>query len=455
MKKIICFLFVIVFVLSFAAGCMRVPEKPEEDYEVDLDIDKNITETITIGITNFEAEEIATEALIEGFNDIFPNVTVNVKKIGGVGFNQQIINMYNADLKNPGIMPDIIYTNSADGLQLIGKDILLNIQPYFDAAQEKGTLNLDDYYENYMKLGQKGYDGDQYIIPRSADHVVVQYNKTMFEAAGVDMSKVKNGWSWQDFLDTLDTLKAHFVQNKDTIGVDTPLEMHLTWEATWNPILVSNGAKVFNDDGSIALDSAETRKALQMIQELDTKGYIGSGGFGSGQAAILVHSQAASIGKAQIEALTYNGKKCEYDVVSFPEIGENPKVGCGVPGYGIYARSQKRDIAWQFLQYVLSKEGQDALTGGGYNSVPVRKDMADPKTNKWGEGMDDVNLEAYTYNMQNDIPTDFHVKYDVSYSYDLISALGNMVYYAISDYTIDEAIEKCVGELKYIIGRPA
>ena len=60
MKKIICFLFVIVFVLSFAAGCMRVPEKPEEDYEVDLDIDKNITETITIGTTNFEAAEIAT-----------------------------------------------------------------------------------------------------------------------------------------------------------------------------------------------------------------------------------------------------------------------------------------------------------------------------------------------------------------------------------------------------------
>lgn len=82
-----------------------------------------------------------------------------------------------------------------------------------------------------------------------------------------------------------------------------------------------------------------------------------------------------------------------------------------MPGYCIYNKTQKRDLAWQFLKYMVSEDGQNAFAKAGATNPPIRKDMADPKTNLWGQGVNgeykDLNMEAYTYKVEYNQPTDF------------------------------------------------
>lgn len=60
---------------------------------------------------------------------------------------------------------------------------------------------------------------------------------------------------------------------------------------------------------------------------------------------------------------------------------------------------------------MVSEDGQNAFAKAGATNPPIRKDMADPKTNLWGQGVNgeykDLNMEAYTYKVEYNQPTDF------------------------------------------------
>lgn len=78
----------------------------------------------------------------------------------------------------------------------------------------------------------------------------------------------------------------------------------------------------------------------------------------------------------------------------------NEKIGCGAAGYSVYSGSSNRDLAWQFLKLLLSKDGQNVMADSGNNYVPLRKDMTDytDPTNHWGNGFEKCNMSAFTYN---------------------------------------------------------
>jgi len=134
---------------------------------------------------------------------------------------------------------------------------------------------------------------------------------------------------------------------------------------------------------------------------------------------------------------------------------DNAKIGAGIAGYTINARSnvQTRDIAWQFLLYMLSQEGQNALAEGGLNLPSIRKDLADYEVAAWGSGYSDYNLSAYLYAPERKVAVDFVHKFDPELKTDLIQALIDMFEEVSNGLEIQEAITNCENALLEIIDK--
>lgn len=459
MKKVLCLLLSVLFMLSFAA-CTNKPNSSSvgNDYEVNLRPDTNVTATLRVAVNNYDSEMKIITDLGNLLTKKYPNVTVKLEPFSQ-SISQQYPSWYNANN-----MPDILINNTFDMFTLSDKGFLLDLDPYLKAEAEDPESNFDinDYYESYFKMGQEKFDGAQYMIPRSADRVVCHYNKAIFEAAGVDMSLVKNGWTWDDFFKVCETLRDWYDKNdKEKLYL---LDPYFTWEAVYNPIFVAQGVQYF-DGNKVTLDSTATENALKFIKSLIDKRIaapisVEQAGMQANKGCILFHSQSSSNVAGKLSEY-YKGQDIDeyYDVVTMPVFKGNEKIGCGAAGYSVYSGSENRDLAWQFLKILLSKEGQNVMADSGANYVPVRKDMSDYTNpeNHWGKGFEKCNLSAFTYNCGADGQPDWncYTTYIAQQKPKQATNISGAIEGLISSYcngaTYESAIKFCVSTIeKYI-----
>ena len=405
MKKILSLSFALTLLLALgvATGCgAPTGNSVSKPSEVNLHPDENVTATLRVAVENYTAEKKIISEIGEILTAKYPNVTVKIETISG-GISSQ----YATWFRNKNV-PDILVNNSFDMFTLSDKGLLSDLTPYLDAeaADPESTFDINDYYESYIKMGQANFDGEQYMIPRSADRVVCHYNKAIFKAAGVDMSLVRNGWTWDDFMTVCATLRKYY-DSQDSMKAYTLVDPYFTWEAVYNPIFESYGVEYYDENGEVALESAATENALKFIKSIIDNKYasrpsVEQAGMAGNKGCMLFHSQAASLMATELSVYYPDAEKVSdyYDVVTMPVIPGHEKIGCGAAGYSVYDGSENKDLAWQFLRILLSKEGQNIMADSGSNYVPVRKDMADYTNpeNHWGKGYEDLNLSAYTYN---------------------------------------------------------
>ena len=249
--------------VSFVGCAPRVNNvNPGTDYEVNLDIDYQVSAELRVGLNSVVgAETDYIEALATEFNKLYRNVKITVQPMISGSYDNALQNAHQT-----GNMPDIFFTTSSMFPGQVEKGLTLNLSPYISAETEKNSEWEKQFIESGWKLGQKDMDGDQMMVPRSTDRIVTHYNKKIFMDAGVDMSTVKNGWTWEDFLAACAKIRAYF--NKTNRQDQYFLQASLGWEALFSPMLASYGGKVFNEDKSIAFDSPEVREMLEDMKYL-------------------------------------------------------------------------------------------------------------------------------------------------------------------------------------------
>ena len=145
-----------------------------------------------------------------------------------------------------------------------------------------------------------------------------------------------------------------------------------------------------------------------------------------------------------------------YDIVTFPLIGDDPHIGAGAAGYSIYAGSKNRDIAWKFLSFMISKDGQNALARAGLTLAPLRADMQDPNLNDWGKGNENINMAAYTWRPELNYATSWQLPFPSGMQQDLLDTMENMVFNYLRDpdgLTLDGTISNAKNEVTAILSR--
>lgn len=463
MKKILNFALTLLLALGVATGCgAPTGNSGSKPSEVNLHPDENVTATLRVAVENYTAEKKIISEIGEILTAKYPNVTVKIETISG-GISSQ----YATWFRNKNV-PDILVNNSFDMFTLSDKGLLSDLTPYLEAeaADPESTFDINDYYESYIKMGQANFDGEQYMIPRSADRVVCHYNKAIFKAAGVDMSLVRNGWTWDDFMTVCATLRKYY-DSQDSMKAYTLVDPYFTWEAVYNPIFESYGVEYYDENGEVALESAATENALKFIKSIIDNKYasrpsVEQAGMAGNKGCMLFHSQAASLMATELSVYYPDAEKVSdyYDVVTMPVIPGHEKIGCGAAGYSVYDGSENKDLAWQFLRILLSKEGQNIMADSGSNYVPVRKDMADYTNpeNHWGKGYEDLNLSAYTYNCGagDDPDWNCYTTYIARKAPKYASSVGSAISTLIANYCNGVAdyatsIRSCTNAIKRIL----
>ncbi len=440
-KKITALLSALMAFVLCAACSPKLMPRPDIEYNVNLMPDKNTTETLRIFLpSNIESEQEYINALLPGWYEMYPNVKIEFDA-RSVDDNAYVTSV-NAAIAS-GQVPDLFWTNTAYYYYLISKGCIVNLEPYYktekfeydkavsDGADTSDKLNIDgDYYKEFFDMSL--YEERRYIVPRSMDSVVTYVNTELLAAAGIDYKtdeRLTNDWTWEDMVEVCRDVSDYVLSDegraskyKDAYG----LQAEFDWEAVFNPIMLSYGSQVFDKDGKIAVNTPETKKMADDIRALKNDGRVlrvstSRSSFTNGNVAFAFSSSGAAQ-MAKNEQI-----KGKFDALPFPQIGDEPKIGCGFVGYGISSTTEgvKRDLAWAFLKYMISQEGQMALINGGLATPSIRVDLAEEK--QWSKGFQHLNLDAWLAFPERKVASNFFMAQPSEYSFDILNAIQSFM----------------------------
>ncbi len=447
MKRIFRILAVVMSVLMISAavvGCnFRRPDDnggtggdntpPKQDYTIDFNLPVGTTASISVIVPDNDTERKIMNALIAGFNEKYPNISVTMNFLTIDSYNATVSRQYEAD-----VLADVVWCKSQNYYFLVSNGYALNLDLFTEQAEAAGKFNYEqDFNTEFRGMGLFG--DVRYAVPRSIDSVLCFYNKEILSAAGVDMSVIQNGWTWDDMLTVCQKVRAYYDSKDQTTYF--PLDSNLTWESVAYPVIKSLGGEVLNEEGEFALTEEASQKIVAFVQNLVTKGYIPTGSeqtssFESGTGALLF--QSTSIDNYQTRALL----KDKFDVVSFPLInGEDSAIGMGFAGYALNSRLEgkqdKLNAAAAFLAYLMSFEGQQRVADEGGLTLPsIRNDLStdNPDANWHKKYSSSFNVEAYTWGAEYKTREVFLDNTLAIFTSDIISAMNTYVgSYAVRD----------------------
>lgn len=131
-----------------------------------------------------------------------------------------------------------------------------------DAIESEG-VDLANYPQAVLDLYDQG-DGKIYGLPKDFDTNAVWFNKSLFDAAGLDYPA--GDWTWEDFRET-----AAALTNADAgvWGVAAPLD----YQGGYYNSIFQAGGQVISDDGTKAeIDSPEAIAGIKFWTDLQADG---------------------------------------------------------------------------------------------------------------------------------------------------------------------------------------
>ena len=230
-----------------AAGCSNGGSGGGDGGDVD------ITDTEMEATIEFAAWEsdFDWDAVIAGFNETYPNITVQITKSPFKDFFTRL--QTQASGNN---LPDAFMMNGPNFQLYASNDIIVP----FDRAVEDGELDFSNYPEAMAELYT--YDGTPYAVPTSYDSIGLWYNEDLFEKAGVEVPT--DEWTWEDLHEAAQEISEAL---KDE-GVYGFAGGAYNQELFYNLIFQAGGA-VLNEDATEAqYSSPGSREALQFLRDM-------------------------------------------------------------------------------------------------------------------------------------------------------------------------------------------
>ena len=161
-----------------------------------------------------------------------------------------------------------------------------------------------------------------------------------------------------------------------------PVDANLNFEAVYYPAIRSFGGDIYDTAAGSAFKNEQgVKRGLTELYNLVDKGYSVAPGQSGTAFSVKEAAMYFCVRPNIVSAATHLRKPdgtSPIDFVTMPTFTDNEKsyVGMGCTGYGITVScpENKRELAWEFLKFVMSEEGQTLLSSSG-SGFPMRKDM--------------------------------------------------------------------------------
>lgn len=299
-----------------------------------------------------------------------------------------------------GNVPDIA-TVATEGLQLFASK---GLAAPLDDYVKKDASSLKEYFADVHPslVEAMMYQGSLYELPTDFNAGNMFYNTDLFTKAG--LATPSPTWTKDDFESTLKAIKK---TSGGAVGYDWVVRLWGSWTSwmyanganlltegkwpggdwVWSTFYAGNAAAAGRQGGwkwgDPTANSEGTVEALQYMIELQKQGLSPTPDVGGGstlQGLFASSKIGAAVGGGFWAGGLHNAgmKPGSFDVNYFPK-WKSQRHLFGTNGYGIFAKSTKKDLAWEFLKTIITPEGIGALIPGNV-STPTRKSMMTAST---------------------------------------------------------------------------
>lgn len=328
------------------------------------------TVNLTMWVLASNVEKQTAEAQVKAFEAIHPNIHIKVVESSGAGNVQAQLSDAVAHT-----LPDLLW--SADVLTTDEADhgILVNLSPYMKAY----GYSQSQFVRPMMALGQ--YKGNQYVVPRGVDQVVLAYNPKIFALMHVPVPKMGITWSQFAKLGPELTKKVNGVQYY-ALGQSGVTGFNVNGYPIQEAAVRWYGGHFTSANGdSCTMDSSKAEKGISKViafaeKYSDLNVHLPSPGWEAGHVAMewMVRPQLDSDLNASSTAwkLPFTPR-----VVNFPLMEPSIEIPAGMSGYAetVDTPAADRNAASAYMMFLLSKKGELARSKVA-GSVPIRTDLA-------------------------------------------------------------------------------
>lgn len=212
----------------------------------------DLTATITYALWD-QTQVDGIDANIAAFNELYPNVTVNVDVTpwGDYWTKRQTEATSNT-------LPDVFWLNGPN-FQLYASNG--KVEP-ITASVDSGAIDPSKYPQALVDLYT--YDGVSYGVPKDFDTIAVWVNTAIFEQAGV---QVPDGtWTWDEFQSTAAQISTA-LKDQGIYGAAGGMDGQTTY---YNTIFQAGGQVIA--DGKSGYDTPEAQAGIQFWTDLIASG---------------------------------------------------------------------------------------------------------------------------------------------------------------------------------------
>ncbi len=361
---------------SKVEGAFEVPEVGYDGSDV------NITFYHTMG-TNLST---VLDEYIPKFNELYPNIHVSWESVGSYDDVRDQISTQITVGNQPNLAycyPDHVALYNLAGAvatldNLINSDIVVTRADGTTEILGLTAEQKDDFIEGYYNEGRQFGDGLMYTMPFSKSTEVLYYNKTFFDANGIDVPT-----TWAEMEETCAKIKA-IDPTSIPLGYDSESNWFINMcEQYKSPYTSATGDHYL-------FDNETNRDFIKLFRSWYEKGYLTTqklyGAYTSGLFTSKTNPKSyMSIGSSagathQRPAKVDGVYPFEVGIASIPQVSQdNRKVISQGPSVVIFDKANPQEVvaSWLFVKYLTTSVDFQAAFSMASGYVPVLKSVMD------------------------------------------------------------------------------
>ena len=371
MKKIMVLLLILALTLTLFTGCRKSKNSDSAETgdtaaaTAESQDESALSGEITFSTWGSLEERKVNEELIAIFEDQNPGTTVNLEYIPEE-YTTKIDSMFLG-----GIAPDVIYGHPKYFVKWASQGLLMDLTDRFEASPE--LMDSDTF--NTALYDAFKYEGRNIATINGADTILIYYNKTLFDEAGVPTPTAD--WTMDDLIAAAQALTIYGEDGKpEQFGISIG-----TGYTVAEAFIYAYGGEIFDDTNmptEVRVNSPETIEALQLMQDLifkyqvaptaDQKEILG-GSFDAGKVAMVLDGVWSVVYRRDITDF-------EWGLAELPgKDGPSEAIPTLYAGYAISKTTENPELAWAFAKFMQSDEAQTLLASSGLITV-INKNIA-------------------------------------------------------------------------------
>jgi multiple sugar transport system substrate-binding protein len=325
-----------------------------------------VTQIQLMGWASSEAENVRLQEVVDTFNQQNEEIQVQLSLV------PQYDERLQASLAG-GSPPAVFYVDSFRLPDLVRAGAL---EPY-----EPHAVDPDDFFPSLREAFT--WDGIFYCPPKDFSTLALQFNRDLFDEAGVEYPSAD--WTWEDLRTAAEQLTEN--TGPDVYGLVLPPDF-----ARFIAFLYQAGGEVADEEFTeMRINSPEAEEALNFYVDLVLDGYaaqaadLDSGwpgeAFGRGRAAMAIE------GNWIVPFLADQFPDVNYGISELPAGPGGQATMAFTVCYGVPATisAEQQEAAFELVNYLTGSAGMEAWTDLGL-AMPTRASLAD----QWLEQFPDL-----------------------------------------------------------------